>query len=542
MFDRPRCRDWTNLATQQLRLRNLIQITGHNIICDQKCSIYFTLHLTSMSAPFYTSEQVEPHKNIIWPEIINCPILMKSASKIICIRIWETKNSNSTTTTETTTTTTTAIASATKDDKLLFLWGVYFSGLVPILNRSDIKLRDNSLIFQMHGGHFTSIGCLTLGMSVPNSTKSKNSQITFSSSAPSISPLAISDENYTKNILESRNMNYSNSNSSSNNTLKSCDVDDDNVAVYNDEPVKNNIILTNSHISRSNNKLSPNNIITQNKLNGSKTNSPVNNFLDLFTTSSALATASLLPLAGTNIASSLPKNASQLVGHDTKQNATFENNLNHLKIRYLYMEFLKSEIRPSYKLNKLLLLQEKQRDIKYRSQSSKELIDRICMKSAYCLNLDLIANKSILYTPKVNPGMGRALSRLLNQQQTPPKPETILRAQELRRQIEKAKFRCRLLSQERDRARTHLRQIESKMNTLSDSNIDAESTIMSNYHRLSRIKEQACQYKITYVGQKDVLTNLRKLVALRKQQLLRQLNEIYLIEKVFITIMMRLQF
>jgi UV radiation resistance-associated gene protein len=128
MFNRPRCRDWTPLVTQQLRLRNLIKISGHNIQCDNtiKCSIYFTLHLTSMSAPFFTSDRLDPHANILWSEI-DSPVLYKSASKSVCIRIWQHLQTKA----EEDETELQLRRPSTKNhtgDKILFLWGVFFSG------------------------------------------------------------------------------------------------------------------------------------------------------------------------------------------------------------------------------------------------------------------------------------------------------------------------------------------------------------------------------------------------------------------------------
>ena len=70
-------KEWLPLATQQLRLRNLIKILAFSIKNDKKGTIdvnlnddnnsnnnankesyYFTLHATTMSAPFYTSEKL----------------------------------------------------------------------------------------------------------------------------------------------------------------------------------------------------------------------------------------------------------------------------------------------------------------------------------------------------------------------------------------------------------------------------------------------------------------------------------------------------
>lgn len=70
-------KEWIPLATQQLRLRNLIKILVFKIENDKNDTLgtkvnndihykskmnnsyYFTLHATTMSAPFYTSEKVK---------------------------------------------------------------------------------------------------------------------------------------------------------------------------------------------------------------------------------------------------------------------------------------------------------------------------------------------------------------------------------------------------------------------------------------------------------------------------------------------------
>lgn len=77
VLGRQRCRQWTPLFSQQvqilsshlcstliitflfkLRLRHLYQIMGYNLTSDKQGSFYYTLHLTPMCAPFYTSEKV----------------------------------------------------------------------------------------------------------------------------------------------------------------------------------------------------------------------------------------------------------------------------------------------------------------------------------------------------------------------------------------------------------------------------------------------------------------------------------------------------
>lgn len=63
----------------QLRLRHLYQIMGLNLTSAKKGTFYYTLHLTSMCAPFYTSEKVDG-SNVKWAEldIKNLPSLSVS--------------------------------------------------------------------------------------------------------------------------------------------------------------------------------------------------------------------------------------------------------------------------------------------------------------------------------------------------------------------------------------------------------------------------------------------------------------------------------
>lgn len=451
MFHRPRCRDWSPLATQQLRLRNLIQISGHNIAADSKSIIYYTLHFTTMSAPFFTSERLEAHPTIIWPEI-NCPAIVKSTSQFVCIRMWQVLTSHHQTdkvgvtqlrkevaeSSQGPSVTTQALseqhstdgtnsldqsrtqggdadAKTTTEhtpDRVMFLWGVYFSGLVPITKRTDVRLAPNALVFHIHGGFFTSAEYL-LPESVPR-------QINYFLPAGIAIYLAIVDQTTGK--------------SSPDLITFPCD----------DRPCE--------------------------------------------------------PMA--------------------------------LKIRFLTRTFYKQEIRPSYNVDKLLLLQEKQRRFRYKCDISKEVIDRICMKSAFCLNLQLIANKALVYRtpPRGNPSMGRTLNRLLSPQPEQPKPEVLLRAQELRRQVEMVRFRCRFLTQERDHHKVNLRQLRAQNGRISDENIDNGSWLMANYRGLKRDRVLAAEQRDEFLRQRQMLDNVSALLFRRRKELLYQLKDIYAVE------------
>lgn len=458
MFDRPRCRDWSPLSTQQLRLRSLIQISAHNIVCQHpKCSVYFTLHTTTMSAPFYTSEKLDIHSNIIWPEI-NCPSLVKSSVRCVCIRVWQHTPDQDKTDENL----------DQNGDKQLFLWGVYFSGLVPLTRRSEKRLKENTLVFQMHGGFFTSADHILDG------DEQKNVPVTKTPA---------SEDKKLDLFSETHNLHCDNSNN---------------------PPQKwfspNSLLNADSKAAKSGSSCSP----------------------------SSLGRTVLF----SNSSDYQPSCPSRVTVSPTPTEAE-----TNLKIRYLFMEFLKSEVRPSYDAARLLAIQERQRRIKYESEGAKELTDRICMKSAYCLNLDLFADKQLIYRSSLSThqnrgGMGKQLSRLLYQEREPMKPEILLKAQDLRRQIELARFRCRILTQEKERIRSNIRQLHVKLSHMTDANIETESELMANYRYYGKEKESLYQQKLAYASEKESYRELKVKTLAARHRLLRGLNEIYCIKKI----------
>lgn len=477
MFNRPRCRDWSPLATQQLRLRNLIQITGHNIVADPKSSIYFTLHLTSMSAPFFTSEKLDSVKNAIWAEI-NCQTINKSTSQFVCVRVWQsirhTKiedlcRDQRTLSHQATSKMTGSYDSSIADsdarseqkhsaDTIIFMWGVYLSGLIPISKRSDIKLKKNGLVFYMHGGFFTSADFLQPEC-IPK-------QYNYFHQARK----EFHDEQVTVIATGQKN-----------NTYKNCDS-----------------LVSFNNLSKAEPK-------------------------------GYAASAEY----GTHLqASNLFIEANELSDEENQPELCKcdQWDANALKMRYASKEFFKSEIRNSYHVTKLLHLQEKQRIFRNKTISSNEVVEKICMRSAFCLNLKLIANKGMFYRPRGNPSIGRTLNRLLTAQPEQPKPEDLLKAQELRRRIEGAKFRSRFLTMERDRHKVNLRKLQSICSKLSDENIDKESTLMASYRELSRNREFTVEQNAIFVRQSKLYESIRELIEYRQKQLLVQLRDIYAID------------
>lgn len=496
MNNRPRCRDWSPLATQQLRLRNLIQISGHNIVADTNTSIYFTLHLTLMSAPFFTSERLESFRNAVWAEI-NCQCIQKSTSQFVVVRVWQTNQSqcnehssseqteairSSAVKNDSTNCSTSKIEKPNiSKDKILFVWGVYFSGLVPITKRSDVKYKENALVFYIHGGFFTSAEFL-----LPESISSQYEYFYRTKNG------AVREGVFNNIATKFNSINYNKKH-------------DDSLfyKIPSDNHEKKDDIFAHGIRMPPKMSVSPKNCVTGR----------------LSPSSDVIATCS----HKTN-------DTYKLSEPNPCENSTSNDN-RVLKVRFMHKDFYRWEIRKSYNVKKLLILQEKQRLFRRELMSANEVMEKICMKSASCLNLDLIANKGMIHRPKGNPSIGRTLNRLLSPQPELPRPEDLLKAQDLRRRIETAKFRCRFLTMERDRYKVILRKLHAKGAKLSDENIEKESWLMDDYRELSRSRDMAIEQKSLYLNKCKIFENVRKALVQRQHQLLNQIKDMYVIKR-----------
>ncbi|XP_035916177.1 UV radiation resistance-associated gene protein isoform X2 [Anopheles stephensi] len=526
MFDRPRCRDWSPLSTQQLRLRSLIQISGHNITLAaaapdrvapaegrSKCTVYFTLHQTPHSAPFYTSEKLDLHRNVLWAEI-DCPATIKSSLRSVCVRVWEHMGSGGEGEL--------LVASGTTQvphendhgdenlpantDRLLFAWGVYFSGLVPLARRNEKRLRPNTLVFQLHGGYFTSAACIL----EPEEQR------------PMAAVTGVTDGTIPKTATHSPSATIpiigggvGGRRGGRENNVLHCDTSN------NSSP-----LASGPHLSyQTPSSASPNQWTFPNGGASSLLLGGVEGRLD------KLSVSPVVSNGGSSTGTGFPHARSASPSTPISWTEPFETSL---KLRYLVMEFLTGEVRPSYDVTRLLAIQERQRRIRYEADSAKTLTERICMKSAYCLNMELFSSKHLVYRTGANQGrtggMGKQLSKLLYQEREPIDPAVLLRGQELRRQIERARFRCRLLAQERDRICGGMQQLRNRLNVACDTNIERESALMERYRTYGKEKELLYQQKMAYASQKDSVREVCGKMLQVRHRLLRELNEIYYIK------------
>lgn len=425
------------LVTTQIRLRNLIKITGINFDCDNKSfALYFTLHFSAFSKPFYTSEKVvvSHNRKAEWPEV-NCEKYRNSSNRFICIRVWKTilnnsehQNNNNN-------------ESMTTADNMLFIWGVYFSGLVIVSNLDSSQFKANTLLFHLDGGVFTSCDFIVNCQHIES-----NINIIPSSS-------------HTKEAEQQE---------------KDCDT-------RYSSSLKSN---SSNNLTNGNNKLSP----------------PSPKFAE-----------------------------EQQLDHEfTETNAVdILNESVYHKVRYAHLNCPRNEIQKSYTVDKLIQIQELQREINKVKEKSNVLGQRICMKSSACLDLDLIMRKPVFYEPQKQTGMGKKLSQLL--QQAPPKPEVLFKGHELRIKIECARYRIKLLTQERDRSRQYNRQLIAKREKLKDDNIEMEALIWNSLRTLNR--ENLRMYEEKLALQREIFMNVRLALLETRRFLLKELNEIYTVVK-----------
>ena len=156
------------LFNSQMRLRHLRQVCARGIVLESpsemdKNVLYFTLHITTMSAPFYTSESLSG-VNIDWtdldirkfPEsivtscpgilflvVVNLVFLQMTHSHLnfpgLVVRLWSKEVEESAT------------------PKLVTVWGLYFGGLSYLgsqIPKEGDLFYNNTLIFGMSWGYF----------------------------------------------------------------------------------------------------------------------------------------------------------------------------------------------------------------------------------------------------------------------------------------------------------------------------------------------------------------------------------------------------
>ncbi|XP_022828588.1 uncharacterized protein LOC111357974 isoform X3 [Spodoptera litura] len=569
MFGRPRCREWTPLATQQLRLRSLIQIVGYNIRppewCTSPCSFYLTLHHTTMSAPFYTSERIcSPHPK--WKEIDSESTQRMSSTNVV-IRIWchiihTNEESNK-----------------LPQDTVIQTWGVYFSGLRYIganlaSNFTSDCFKCNTLVLQMHGGYFCSYKSLKLDVIPPENEIEHGSLSSDSSERTNLSKINLDAKHILSNKLgkESRSI-------SPNKFSKKADKEYSKSHSPIERGFHQNFptLRTSASLNIGQSQRDYYRRREEDSEQGKGDPKPPNHIYE-----HSPDNLDVKEYASVNCDIAF-KNASKedlscnIDLSETAENYDLRNEADGVpKYRYLALNFLKSEIRPSYNATKLQKLHLLQYSIKKRQEAVQEIKERIYKKSAltnddwptldeYCdirlkfksrsqrnlfspddsdsLSKDKSSSQSDLSVkngkikedrPVVSNGP-RLTLKLNDLLSFKAKPSPFQRAEHVRltKQLEILRFKRIILSDERDSKLTNIRKLKERHAKLFEENQDVGewTELMQNYHSLSRRNESVKETRQACGAIRELAASSHHALCTQRTELLRQLHQIFYIEQ-----------
>ncbi|XP_075987673.1 UV-resistance associated gene isoform X2 [Anticarsia gemmatalis] len=566
MFGRPRCREWTPLATQQLRLRSLIQIVGYNIRppewCTLPCSFYLTLHHTTMSAPFYTSERIcSPHPK--WKEIDSETTHRVSSANVV-IRIWcHILQSNDDT-------------AKIQQDTVIQTWGVYFSGLRYIganlaSNFTSDCFKSNTLVFQMHGGYFCSYKSLKLDVIPPENEIEHGSLSSDSSGRTNLSKITLEAKHILnhKLVKESRSISPSKYSRKSDKEYSKSHSPVERGFQQNFPTLRTSASLNIGQSQRGdcyrrreensdNAKGDPNHIYEY---------SPENLDVKEFT-------------SGVNCDNFSQHTSQEDLSNkidlsETAESYDLRNEADGVpKYRYMALNFLKSEIRPSYNATKLQKLHLLQYSIKKRQEAVQEIKERIYNKSALTnddwpqhedlsdirmkfksrsqrnlfspeddsLSKDKSSSQSDLSAkngrikedrPIVSNGSRLTFSKLNDLLSFKAKPSPFQRSEHVRltKQLEILRFKRIILSDERDAKLASIRRLKERHAKLFEENQDVGSELMQNYHSLSRRSEDVKETRLRMVAARELAATSHHALCAQRCDLLTQLHQIFYIEQ-----------
>ncbi|CAG9789967.1 unnamed protein product [Diatraea saccharalis] len=554
MFGRPRCREWTPLATQQLRLRSLIQIVGYNIRppegCVSHCSFYITLHHTTMSAPFYTSERISsPHPK--WKEI-DSELIQRMSSTNVVIRIW------------------CHILHSANDivtqDTVIQTWGVYFSGLRYIganlaLNFTSDSFKSNTLVFQLHGGYFCSYKSLKLDVIPPENELEHGSLSSDSSGRTNLSRVTLEPKHIQNRVKDGRSVSPSTFTRKVEKEYSKSNSPVDRGFRQNFPTLKNSASLNIGQSQRDSRRRDDSN-------ERKKAVDP--NYIYEHSPDSLDVTH--------DVNGALSKNASNedLIRSEIDLSETAENYdlrsqvEGEPKCRYLALNFLKSEIRPSYNASKLQKLHLLQYSIKKRQEAVQEIKERIYQKSALTndswpqpdeldvrLKLKCRSQRNLFSPDDVEketttsradssvrngrlkedkplvsngPRLTLKLNDLLSFKS---KPSPFQRAEHVRltKQLEILRFKRIILSDERDNKFASIRRLKERRAKLFEENQDIGSELMENYHSLSRRSECIKENRQSCAALRELAARTHAALASLRCELLASLHEIFYIQQ-----------
>ncbi|XP_030757323.1 uncharacterized protein LOC115883148 [Sitophilus oryzae] len=188
----------------------------------------------------------------------------------------------------------------------------------------------------------------------------------------------------------------------------------------------------------------------------------------------------------------------------------------------------KGEVQSTYTLDKLRQLQELQRLIKNKKIDVENVISKIkATENEQIAESGASSHSNISFGHQLL--TMNSLNKMLHGKPTRSEREKMTK---LSREIEVAKFRIRLLTEERDKKKARVEQLKKEESRLCDENDDRNSRLMSFYHSLNRDMERLKEYNYSFLHHKEHLMYITRQLYFRQKQLLKELLFIYPIEKI----------
>ncbi|XP_076387065.1 UV-resistance associated gene isoform X2 [Megachile rotundata] len=177
--------------------------------------------------------------------------------------------------------------------------------------------------------------------------------------------------------------------------------------------------------------------------------------------------------------------------------------------RYLHIKVNTSEIKDTYTVSKLSSLRNKMQALKQQTESVQALRMRI-------------ASGDNFHTPKYPQS---SLNRLFQPRKVNrEKKAEILK---IRKELEMAKFRTKLLEQERARKMGELRVLNQMHSNILEENQDYGSDLMERYRELNKDIEKLHEWRQIQMDTRETYVQLSSQLAHRRRQLISELSLIY---------------
>lgn len=182
--------------------------------------------------------------------------------------------------------------------------------------------------------------------------------------------------------------------------------------------------------------------------------------------------------------------------------------------RYIRVTVQATDVRDSYTVNKLCSLRSKMQALRQQSESARVLRERIAL--GYESQIQVVYPRS-------------SLNRLLQPKQA--SREKKADSLRIRKELEVARFRTKLLDQERIRKVGEIRVLSQEHAGIVEENQDHGSDLMGRYRELNRDIERLREWRQSQTETREAYVHTTTRLAHRRMQLISELGLIYPISR-----------